>query len=469
MTIVGNRANYRWVILAVCMLAYGTSQLVRWNYASITTYLMDDLHIGMPQLGVLGSAFFYAYALAQVPWGAAADIWGTRRIIPLGIAVLALFLAGFAFTGTYVEALTWRTAMGVAAAAGYVPITSALSKWFSAKERGFAMEMHSGPGGGLGELMTFLLIPVFAVVLSQSSLFGVSGWRASTILMAFVVFAIAALALLLLRNSPSDLDLPSIQVQEDKHEQKDLPYKQTLVLIVKDPAVWILSLVLSAYMVATRLVPGWLPLYATHFYVREYGLGVGAAVIAAGGTAAAYTLGRVFASPLAGWLSDALLARGYPRSSVIGGGLVLVGVIFLLFTLHIPNTVALALLSFCAGAVINIFPLIGAAAAELWSVRSAGFTMGVLNMVGQFAGATALGASGFVAAMLPARGDAFETEFLGIWYLGVVTSFVGALTSLYVIVRERRMIIAKATQCLPVDATTGPSVQRRVSDDRCGR
>jgi sugar phosphate permease len=287
--------------------------------------------------------------------------------------------------------------------------------------------------------------------------------------MAFVVFAIATLALVLLRNSPTDLGLPSIQAHEDKPEQNDVPYEKTLVPIVKDPAMWVLSLVLSAYMVATRLVPGWLPLYATHFYVQEYGLGVGAAVIAAGGTAATYTLGRVFASPLAGWLSDALLARGYPRSCVIGGGLVLVGVIFLLFTLHIPNTVALALLSFCAGAVINIFPLIGAAAAEIWSVRSAGFSMGVLNMVGQFAGATALGASGFVAAMLPARGDAFWTEFVGIWYLGVMTSLAGALTSLYVIVRERRMIIAKAAQRLPEDRTTGPGVQRRVSDDRYGR
>jgi len=64
MKLFKNAANYRWVILAVCLFVYCTSQLVRWNYSSITKYLMDDLSIGKPELGLLGSAFFYAYAFA---------------------------------------------------------------------------------------------------------------------------------------------------------------------------------------------------------------------------------------------------------------------------------------------------------------------------------------------------------------------------------------------------------------------
>ena len=52
---------YRWIILVACMLVYCTSQLVRWNYASITKYLSTDLGMGKPEIGLLGSAFFYAY------------------------------------------------------------------------------------------------------------------------------------------------------------------------------------------------------------------------------------------------------------------------------------------------------------------------------------------------------------------------------------------------------------------------
>jgi len=151
MSFLKNKANYRWIILLSCMFVYCTSQLVRWNYASITKYLMDDLHIGKPELGLLGSAFFYSYAIAQIPWGTATDMFGARRVIPIGIGILALFLGGFAFSATFTEAMVWRTLMGFVAAAGYVPITAVLSKWFSLKERGFAMEMYSGVGGGLGE------------------------------------------------------------------------------------------------------------------------------------------------------------------------------------------------------------------------------------------------------------------------------------------------------------------------------
>ncbi len=163
------KASYRWIILVACMLVYCTSQLVRWNYASITKYLTTDLGIGKPELGLLGSAFFYAYAVAQIPWGSATDMFGGRRVIPVGITILSLFLIGFAFSATFTEAMIWRALMGFVAAAGYVPITAVLSKWFSVKERGFAMEMYSGPGGGLGEALTFLLIYVVLLFLFPSN------------------------------------------------------------------------------------------------------------------------------------------------------------------------------------------------------------------------------------------------------------------------------------------------------------
>lgn len=437
------KKNYRWIVLVACMLVYCTSQLVRWNYASITKYLIDDLHIGKPELGLLGSAFFYAYALAQIPWGTAADVWGTRRVIPIGIGILSLFLAGFAFSGSFTAALAWRAAMGVVAAAGYVPITSALSKWFSVKERGLAMEIYSGPGGGLGEVATFLLIPIFALVLSQGGLFGMSGWRASTILMAIVVFVIAVIAALLLRSSPTDLGLPSIEAQEDRSGDQKLSYREGLGKITKDPAMWVMSLVWSAYMVSTRLVPGWLPLYATDFYMQEHGMSKETAIIAGGGMASIYVIGRVFGTPFAGWISDRLLKRGVPRSAVIGVGLVLIALTFFLFTQHIHSIFILGLLALFSGVVINIFPLINASAAEIWSVRAAGFTMGVINMVGQFAGAMALSASGFMAARFAVSGGAFHTGFQGIWYLGIVTSILGAIATLYMIRRERAAIAAE--------------------------
>jgi len=442
MAVINIKQHYRWVILVACMLVYCTSQLVRWNYASITKYLTTDLGIGKPELGLLGSAFFYAYAVAQIPWGTATDIFGGRKVIPTGIAILALFLAGFAFSSNFTEALVWRALMGFMAAAGYVPITSVLAKWFSIKERGFAMEMYSGPGGGLGEALTFLMIPLIALMLSDGgTFFGMSGWRGSTVIMGIVVLVIAAMSALMLRADPVDMGLRSVLSAEDKDPQQN--YKSALTKTSKDPALWFMSLVWSGYMIGARLVPGWLPLYSADFYMQTGGMTQGMAMVAGGAMATIYVLGRVFGTPLVGKLSDVLLKKyAVPRSVISFIGLVLMAVMFYAYTLPIPTSFWLGALALFSGVLINIFPLINASAAEIWSIRSAGFSMGIINTVGQFAGALALSASGYMAVRYSIVGGAFYTEFRGIWYLGILTSIAAAIAGLYVIYREKRAVLA---------------------------
>jgi sugar phosphate permease len=427
------------------MLVYCTSQLVRWNYASITKYLSTDLGMGKPEIGLLGSAFFYAYAIAQIPWGMATDMWGGRKVIPIGISVLALFLAGFAFSTTFTQAVIWRTLMGLMAAAGYVPITCVLAKWFGIKERGFAMEMYSGPGGGLGEAMTFLMIPIIALVMSGGGIFGLAGWRGSTFVMAIVVLVIAVASAIMLRSDPTVLGLPSVQAAEEKPETAN--YKTAALGIGKDPALWVLSLVWSGYMIAARLVPGWLPLYATDFYIQNRGMSKGTAIVAGGAMATVYVLGRVIGTPLVGKLSDVLLKKyAIPRAVVIFVGLLGIAGLFYGFTTPIATVFLLGVLSFLSGVLINIFPLINASAAEIWSIRTAGFSMGIINTVGQFAGAIALSASGFMAVRYSIAGGAFHTEFLGIWYLGILTSVGAAAAALYVIYREKNAVAKQFAQ-----------------------
>ena len=74
MFVVGN--SYRWVILVCGVLAYATSYLTRWSYTGLASFIQEDLQLDKADLGVLGSAFFYTYALVQVPWGKSADRWG---------------------------------------------------------------------------------------------------------------------------------------------------------------------------------------------------------------------------------------------------------------------------------------------------------------------------------------------------------------------------------------------------------
>lgn len=425
---------YRWVVLAACILVYGASHLVRWNYSGITPYLVADFSIGKPELGILGAAFFYAYAAVQIPWGVAADRWGIRTVVPPAFFILGFILSGFASGGGYHQAIVWRVGIGIFAAAGYVAVTAAISRWFSVRERGFAMSLCSGIGGAAGEGISFVLIPVVALGMGKG-IFGLENWRGSTLFMGGVVIAISVAGYLLLRSDPEDMHLPSIQKAEDK--KPDTAYGEAVNDIVRDPVLWALSVLFGCFIVGMRLCPAWLPLYATEFHLHYTGMSTEMTVVAGGSMASLYSIGRCVASPVIGRVSDRLLERyEIPRSLGMACIMVLMSVIFYLFTFPIANPVLLGLLIFAAGAVFGSFPVVHAASSEILSVKAAGFNAAVSNTVGQFAGAAGLAASGFMAVAYAVEDGIFHTEFWGIWYLGMGAGAVGLLMALLVINRE---------------------------------
>lgn len=441
MKAVGNKAMYKWVVLFACILIYSTSHLVRWNYSSITKYLMEDLKIGMAELGIIGSAFFYVYAIFQLPWGIAADKWGGRKVIPGAIIILGFFLAGFAFSGSYTQVLFWRGMMGIFSATGYVAITAVLAKWFTIRERGMAMGVFSGVGGGFGEILAFLMIPILSLVMT-SGLFGMTGWRASTIVMGALITLIGVMAYFMLRSDPTDMGLPSVQEAEDEHP--NIEYGEAAKQALRSVSLWVLSIVFMSFLIFVRLAPAWLPLYATEFYIETQGMAKGAAVVAGGAIATAYVLGRVFGSPAIAQVSDVLLRwYGIPRTVVMAACQFSGIVFFFLLTLHIPSAVLIGILAFACGSTFNTFPLVNSTLAEMLTVKAAGFSMAVVNTVGQLGAATALLASGFMAEHFSVKGGAFHLNFVGIWYLGILIAIVGLIAALSQIGPERRAIKAK--------------------------
>jgi sugar phosphate permease len=438
-TLKVEKSSYRWLILAVCMMVYCTAELVRWNYTGIAKYLITDWNIGKPELGILGSAFFYAYALGQIPWGTATDKFGGRKIIPFGIGAVSMAMAGFAFCNSYQQGIIFRALLGFTAAAAFIPSSSLISKWFSKKERGFAMQMFSGTGGGMGEAMTFLLIPVFAIMLNHGGTFlGLDGWHGSTMIMACIVLAIAAIGATFLRSDPTELGLPSIQLQEDGDGKKE-PLMVIAKTALTDSVFWVFTIVFSGFIVGTRLVPAWIALYATEFYIQSVGLSQDAAIIAGGSMAVVYVLGRSIGTPIVGLVSDFLLKRGIPRAYVIWVAHMMLILMYYSFTLPIPNTFMMGVLAFTSGILINLFPLMTAVGVEIWSIRTCGMLMGIVNSVSQFIGAMALSASGFMAVRYSVQGGAFYTQFNGIWYLGLIySSFVGVVVTYFAYTEYKR-------------------------------
>lgn len=439
------KESFRWLVLISCIAVYCTSTLVRWNYTSITKYLSADLGIGKPELGLLGSAFFWSYALAQAPAGSLADMFGGRRIIPVGTGLMGAFLIGFALSTTFTETLVWRVAMGIVASACWVPITAVIMKWFSSKERGFAMEMITGVGGGVGEAISFMLVPFIAVLVTKISFFdGLPGWRSSTILMGIIVIIVAISSHFMIRSSPADMGLPELLDVSKKKKEK---YSANVKEILTDPSFWFLSFVWCGYIISSRLIVGWVSVYGAEYYMNAEGMKKEMAMIAGGTIATTFTIGRAVCAPVVGKLSDYLRKHyGVPRSLVLLIGLLLLILTFITFRTVVPTVMWLGVLAFFGGAFINIYALVNVVAAELWSPSTAGFSTGLINTVAQFAGAASLSISGFMAVKFATKGGAYYTGFYGIWYMGIVICTLASLAGVYVVYRERKVLKALSVE-----------------------
>jgi MFS family permease len=117
-------------------------------------------------------AFFYAYALAQLPAGWLSDRFGTRPLIAIYIALWSLFTAATSFSWGFTSLMLARLGCGLAEA-GYYPASSGmLTCWASIDGRGMASAMISW-GGRLGGVLAPVLT---AFVILKSGDWRWAGW-----------------------------------------------------------------------------------------------------------------------------------------------------------------------------------------------------------------------------------------------------------------------------------------------------
>lgn len=408
--------RYRWVVLVVGILAYATSQFSRQNYAGIQKFMADELVLDKGALGLLGSVFFYSYALFQMPWGLATDRWGARWVVTLGILLTAVATWGFASGHSLSALLAWRVVSGIGGAAVYGSLAGGMARWFPARERGFSQAALGGVGGAVGEAAAFFLLPVIAIYL-------VAGWREGTSMMAAATAAMAVVCLALLRSAP---ETPHADGARPAPE----PFSWSLL---RDPQLWCYTFLFSGFIIAIRVVQSWIALYAADVYISAYGQSVNAAVVG-GGTLviAAYSLlGRGLGCPLGGRLSDALARRGVSRATLSIGWLALALVLFQLLSTGITSAWLLALVACLLGTSINLFTLISAAIAETYGVQRTASIVSFANTVAQLLGATALAVSGYVGISMGAPAGHGLAEYRGVWLTAMtgtgVTALVGTM------------------------------------------
>lgn len=194
MRLLSQPNQYRWLIFWVLALGYVLVYFHRLCPAVVAVDMMRDLGTGGTLTGLLAAAYFYPYALMQLPSGLLADSWGARRTITLffGVAFAGSLMLGLAPTGGW--AILGRTLVGVGAAMLFVPALKILAEWFKPEEfagmTGILLAM-----GGLGSL---------ASAAPLAALNRAMGWRLAFILVGCLTLLLAGLVWWLVRDHPSD-------------------------------------------------------------------------------------------------------------------------------------------------------------------------------------------------------------------------------------------------------------------------
>ena len=153
--------RYRWLIFGILAFSYILVYFHRLCPAVVAEDMRRDLATGGGLLGLLGSAYFYPYALMQLPAGLLSDSWGPRKTITLffGVAFAGSVILGMA--PNVFTAIVGRTLVGLGVAMLFAPTLKVLAEWFRVKEfammTGILMAMggigsysSSGPHGTTG-------------------------------------------------------------------------------------------------------------------------------------------------------------------------------------------------------------------------------------------------------------------------------------------------------------------------------
>lgn len=223
------------------------------------SFLSDFSGSTKEEIGEVLGAFFFTYALFQVPAGWASDRFGGRLTLTLFIIAWSLLTMFTGWATSLTGLLFARLAFGVAQAGAYPTASGVIRQWFNFRGRAMASSFVS-LGGRLGGT----LAPLISTALIIRAGFD---WRAVLTIYGFVGLAVAAGYYIIVRNRPGEHP----RVNEEEREFIGIPpdsqrtdIKDVLPLIwscCKSPSLWLNSFAQFCINVGWAFLITWLPTY----------------------------------------------------------------------------------------------------------------------------------------------------------------------------------------------------------------
>ncbi|MGH3066377.1 MAG: MFS transporter [Gaiellaceae bacterium] len=364
--------RYRWAVLAAGTLAQASFSASTVGLGVMAPVLREEYGLSLTEVGALLSAAWVGACVTLLPWGLAADRYGERLVLTLGLAASAGCLVGAAYAGSFGVLFGLLVVAGAAGASVNSASGRAVMFWFPPSERGFALGIRQ-TAVPLGALLVALVVPPLTADGDS---------RAAFLFLAGLSAVGAAAGALVLRDRPGD----ELEVE-------------SVARTLRDRRIWRLSVVSGLYVYSQVAILG----FGVLFLHDEHGLDDSDAALV---IAVALVLGAASRVGAGRW-SDVVGSRIRPLRQL---GIAVAGAFLVTAALaQGPVGLLLASVAFAGGLSMAWNGLAFAAVAELAGAARSGAAIGLQQ--------TILSAAGMVGPLVFA-----QTVAVGSWAL----AFAGA-------------------------------------------
>ncbi|MCP4499827.1 MAG: MFS transporter [Deltaproteobacteria bacterium] len=379
----------RFQVLTALTLGYGFMYTCRLSINVVKKELVDAGLLTATDLGMIGTAFLWAYGFGKLINGGLADRANIKRFIPFGLFISAIinFMMGTT-TVVWICTILWAfngLFQGIGAPASAVGIT----QWAPPSRRGTFYSIWSASHVG-GEGITNI---------GTAAVVAYTTWQMGYIAPAIFCVVVSGLLLAFLHDRPRAMGLPAAaslengslreenlaKIDDDatsdevkKAKEEDIKkVKAAQLTVLKHPAIRVVGLASMCMYISRYAINSW-----GFFYLeKEFGY----AKLEAGGILFAASVAGLLGSVLYGIISDFFFKSRRPPVTLLFGLLEVVGVVIIFFG---PKWVAPEHRTLILGVGFVIFGftisgliavLGGLFAVDVSPRRAAGFAMGVVG------------------------------------------------------------------------------------------
>ena len=367
----------RWRVMFLVFLIVTISYLDRTNLSVAAPTLQRQLHLTPTQLGLILSAFSWAYAAAQIPAGLVASWLRPRRTYLFALWLWCILLALTTTATSFGAWIAFRIPFGLAEAITWPAASILLSRWFPRLEYSQAMSLQN-----LGLVVGAAVAPpIVAFIITFWS------WQAAFIVTGLLAGVLGTFFYFYTRDDPADDARVSREelewIKHDQtYEEPERAPKGLIWTLLCCPSLWAVGMANFGLDFINFMFLTWYPTYLTETYHMSLGrMGVMAMEPYVLGVIAVLGAGR-----LVRWMCDRGTDSVTARRIVIFSGLLL-GTLALFATIAVSNLYAsVTAMSLGYAFVMSILGPMWSTPAEIAGSQGVGFASGFVNFVGNVGG-----------------------------------------------------------------------------------